>query len=189
MPIFLNKASEGAILYSSSPQPSSSQTWKDGPSTNEKECRKNNHGKSERQDWKALDLGGQGIRALSNELFRYTFLDKLYINRNKLTSLPPAIGQLKLLKLLDASENQLTSLPMELGMLTNLKNLNLDGNRLTALPNELGSLYRLRFLGLQRNPMREDLKQAMIKGGPRGVITALRESLQSSYSFILAFGH
>ena len=170
-------------------QPPGGQTRKDGPSADEKECRKNDVGELDRQDWKSLDLGGQGLRALSNALFQYTFLDKLYINHNKLTSLPPVIGRLKLLQLLDASGNQLTDLPPELGMLTNLKNLYLFDNQLTSLPNELGSLYHLEFIGLEGNPMREDLKQIMIKDGPRGVITTLRESLQSSYSFTLVFGY
>jgi CCR4-NOT transcription complex subunit 6 len=179
----LNKNSQAQVTLSGginpgSFQPTSGQHRKDGPPAEEKEARKNETGEIERQDWKSLDLGGQGLRALSNALFMYTFLDKLYINHNKLLTLPSAIGRLKLLSLLDASGNQLTELPPELGMLTNLKNLYLFDNQLTTLPNELGSLYHLEVLGIEGNPMREDIKQIMIKDGSRGVITNLRESMQ-----------
>ncbi|PWW75381.1 hypothetical protein C7212DRAFT_202327 [Tuber magnatum] len=161
-------------------QPLSVQHRKDGPPVEEKEVRKNDTGELERQDWKSLDLGGQGLRALSKSLFQYTFLDKLYINHNKLTMLPPAISRLKLLQLLDASGNQLTEVPPELGMLTNLKNLYLFDNQLTTLPNELGSLYHLEVLGVEGNPLQSDLKEVMIKDGSRGVILNLRESMQVS---------
>ncbi|EEB07455.2 CCR4-Not complex subunit Ccr4 [Schizosaccharomyces japonicus yFS275] len=60
--------------------------------------------KSERQDWSCLDMGGVGLRSLSVELFRFTFLTELYINHNNLTRLPPEIGKLRSLVVLDASE-------------------------------------------------------------------------------------
>ncbi|CAK7245607.1 MAG: Glucose-repressible alcohol dehydrogenase transcriptional effector [Sporothrix thermara] len=44
------------------------------------------------QDWHNLDLSGQGLRALSPQLFCYEFLQELYISSNKLTVLPAAIG-------------------------------------------------------------------------------------------------
>jgi len=162
-------------------QPPSAQHRKDGPPVEEKEVRKNDTGELERQDWRSLDLGGQGLRALSKSLFQYTFLDKLYINHNRLTVLPPAISRLKLLQLLDASGNQLTEVPPELGMLTNLKNLYLFDNQLTTIPNELGSLYHLEVLGVEGNPLQPDLKEVMIKDGSRGVILNLRESMQGEF--------
>ncbi len=139
----------------------------------------------ERQDWKALDLGGQGLHALSEHLFAYTFLDKLYINHNKLPRLPPAIGKLKLLQLLDASSNQLTVLPPEIGMLTNLKQLLLFDNQLTTLPYELGSLYQLEVLGIEGNPLQEDFKQIMMKDGTRALIVTLRDTPPSCGFFPL----
>lgn len=48
-----------------------------------------------RQLWCQLDLSGQGLVNLSPKLFHYDFLESLYINNNKLTSIPPIIGKLR----------------------------------------------------------------------------------------------
>src|SRR3954453_5544826 len=105
----------------------------------------------------SLDFGGQGLRALSSALFDYTFLDKLYMNFNKLAQLPPDIGRLKNMSHLDLSGNQLSELPPEIGMLTNLKTLLLFDNNLRPLPYEMGSLYQLEMLGIEGNPLDEEL--------------------------------
>ena len=152
-----------------------SQNRKDGPPAEVAELR-NGNGEVERQDWKALDLGGQGLHALSNALFAYTFLDKLYINHNKLTKLPAAIGRLKLLQLLDASSNQLTELPPELGMLTNLRQLLVFDNKLTNLPYEIGSLYQLEVIGVEGNPLQDSYKSILMKEGTRSLIMNLRDN-------------
>jgi len=123
----------------------------------------------------ALDFGGQGLRVISSPLFAYTFLDKLYLNYNKLTFLPPAIGKLKQLSHLDLSNNQLTELPVEIGMLVKLRNLLFFDNQITNLPNELGSLYQLETLGIEGNPLKEDLKQTIMEEGTKALITLLRE--------------
>ncbi|KAA8908937.1 Endonuclease/exonuclease/phosphatase [Sphaerosporella brunnea] len=175
----LNKNSTANVTVAGGVNPNSynppvSQNRKDGPPADVAEL-KNNNGEVERQDWKALDLGGQGLHALSNALFSYTFLDKLYINHNKLTKLPPAIGKLKLLQLLDASNNQLTELPPELGMLTNLKQLLVFDNKLTVLPYELGSLHKLEVIGVEGNPLQEAYKSILIKEGTRSLIVNLRD--------------
>lgn len=180
----LNKNSSASVTVAvgvnpNSYNPPNSQNRKDGPPAEVLELR-NGNGELERQDWKALDLGGQGLHALSNALFAYTFLDKLYINHNKLTRLPAAIGKLKLLQLLDASSNQLTELPPELGMLTNLRQLLVFDNQLTALPFELGSLYHLEVVGVEGNPLQEEYKQLMMKEGTRSLIVNLRDSMPVS---------
>ncbi|KAI9829242.1 MAG: Glucose-repressible alcohol dehydrogenase transcriptional effector [Sarea resinae] len=130
---------------------------------------------SRRQDWMSLDFGGQGLRALSEPLFHYTFLDKLYLNFNKLTHLPAAIGSLRSLSHLDISSNQLSELPPEIGMLTGLKNLLLFDNNLHTLPAEMGSLYQLETLGIEGNPIEEPLKNEIIQSGTKALITHLRE--------------
>lgn len=129
-----------------------------------------------RQDWLILDFSGQGLRALSNALFRYNFLDKLYINHNKLTKIPPAIRHLKHLTVLDASGNNLTDLPTELGLVTTLKQLLLFDNQITTIPPEFGTLYQLDVLGIEGNPLQEALKQIMIKDGTKALIQYLREN-------------
>ena len=154
-----------------------------GREKEEEEKRKAKGGSFSRQDWVALDFSGQGLRALSNALFKYTFLDKLFINHNKLTKLPPAIGRLKLLTYLDASANSLADLPIELGMLTNLKQLLLFDNQIVVLPPELGTLYQLETLGIEGNPIQDTLKQIMMKDGTKALVTYLRENCPGRVSF------
>lgn len=129
-----------------------------------------------RQDWMSLDIGGQGIRSLSPALFNYTFLDKLYLNYNKLTRISPAVGRLKCLSHLDISNNQLSELPPEIGMLVNLKTLLLFDNNLHSLPHEMGALYQLETLGIEGNPLEEELKHEMMEHGTKALITHLRET-------------
>lgn len=130
---------------------------------------------TKRQDWNNLDLSGQGLRALSTQLFAYTFLHELYIASNRLESLPPAIGELRNLNLLEASHNQIRELPVELGMCTFLRNLNLFNNNITTLPCELGSLHNLEMLGIEGNPLNPELKSKIQEQGTKSLIKYLRE--------------
>ncbi|PVU92120.1 hypothetical protein BB561_004030 [Smittium simulii] len=125
--------------------------------------------------WDAIDLGGMGLRSLSNELFNYNFLVKLYINHNQLTFLPSSISKLKNLEVLDASGNQITSIPSQIGLCCKLKELLLFDNRITELPFELGTLYQLETLGLEGNPTSEPTRSLLQKKGTRVVIEYLRD--------------
>ncbi|EGE00312.1 glucose-repressible alcohol dehydrogenase transcriptional effector [Trichophyton tonsurans CBS 112818] len=128
-----------------------------------------------RQDWMAIDFGGQGLRALSDGLFHYAFLDKLYLNHNKLKTLPRKIGQLKNLTHLDVSSNELTEIPEEIGMLTNLKRLLLFDNNLQTLPFEMGYLCELETLGVEGNPLNDVLKSRIMQEGTKALIKYLKE--------------
>ena len=130
-----------------------------------------------KQHWHEIDLGGQGLRALSDALFRYQFLTKLYLNFNKLDHLPPSVGRLKNLTHLDLSSNQLVELPEEVGMLTNLQKLLLFDNQIQSLPFEMGFLYNLETLGIQGNPLDEDLKTKIMHEGTKELIVYLRENI------------
>lgn len=130
-----------------------------------------------RQTWNALDFGGQGLRALSSSLFNYVFLEKLYLNHNKLRVLPPSIGLLRKLNHLDLSGNDLAELPEEIGMLTSLKKLYLFDNNIRTLPYEMGYLYRLETLGIEGNPLNDILKSQIMKDGTKGLIRYLREEM------------
>lgn len=129
-----------------------------------------------RQDWLNMDMSGQGLRNLAPELFRYQFLNDLYIASNKLSRLPKAIGELRQLRLLDASFNQITTLPAELGMCTYLKHLLFFNNNIQDLPYELGSLHLLEVLGVEGNPLDHNLKQEVMDKGTKALVNALRES-------------
>lgn len=131
---------------------------------------------ADKQRWCDLDMGGQGLRAISVQLFNYPFLKKLYLNNNKLTTLPPAIGRLRGLTHLDLSVNELITLPPEVGMLVNLTSLLLFDNNLQTLPYELGSLYRLDMLGIEGNQSLDmNLKSIIMEEGTKALITTLRE--------------
>jgi hypothetical protein len=70
-------------------------------------------------------------------------------------SIPPELGQLKMLKKLALYGNELTgSIPVELGQLETLGFLNLSNNKLTgSIPPELGQLKMLKTLNLRDNEL------------------------------------
>ncbi|KAL9043172.1 MAG: hypothetical protein Q9180_000052 [Flavoplaca navasiana] len=147
------------------------------PGDEEERNRATTTGEIRRQDWDAMDLSGQGLRALSPSLFcHYMFLGKLFIDNNRLTSLHPSLGQLRSLTHLDASNNQLMEVPEEIGMLVNLTSLLLFHNKITSLPNEIGYLFKLEMLGIEGNPLDEDLMEEIIRRGSRALVTQLREN-------------
>ena len=133
------------------------------------------------QHWHNLDMSGQGLRNLAPTLFKYKFLQELYIASNKLSRLPPAIGELRQLQILEASNNQLTELPPELGMCTLLKQLLLFDNHIRALPYELGSLFHLEVLGIEGNPINNETKQELMERGTKSLINLLREQAPGKY--------
>ncbi|KAL9605824.1 MAG: hypothetical protein Q9179_001010 [Wetmoreana sp. 5 TL-2023] len=143
----------------------------------EERNRATTNGEIRRQDWDAMDLSGQGLRALSPSLFcDYMFLAKLFIDHNRLTRLDPSLGQLRGLTHLDVSNNQLVEIPGEIGMLVNLKSLLLFDNNIHSLPSEIGYLYKLEMLGVEGNPLDEDLKEEIIQRGSKALVTHLREN-------------
>lgn len=129
-----------------------------------------------RIDWDGMDLSGQGLRILSIHLFNdYQFLTKLFIDHNRLSSLPRGISQLRNLEHLNASFNAIRELPNTIGMLVRLKELLIFENKIQSLPNELGYLYRLETLGIADNPLQEDLKALLVHQGTQPLIAHLRD--------------
>ncbi|PNY27402.1 Glucose-repressible alcohol dehydrogenase transcriptional effector [Tolypocladium capitatum] len=168
------KASENRGI--GGPPPSSAKTQADGENDTVDRRRPYNVEKeTRRQDWHNMDMSGQGLRNLAPELFRYQFLNELYIASNKLTRLPKEIGELRQLRHLDASYNQISELPPELGMCTYLKQLLLFNNNISELPFELGSLHLLDMLGIEGNPLEPNVKQEIMEKGTKSLINALRE--------------
>lgn len=101
---------------------------------------------------KILDLSGQGLTKIPEYVFNQTNLEELNVSNNYLTgAIQSQIGQLKNLKVLNASYNQMTGVPAEVGQLQNLQVLDLSYNQLTGLPNELGNLKNLKTLNLSGN--------------------------------------
>lgn len=135
-----------------------------------------------RQDWHNMDMSGLGLRALSVEVFQYTFLQELYVASNALTSIPSAIGQLRHLRHFDASNNALQTLPAELGMCVYLKTLLLFDNQLTSLPQSFGSLYQLEMLGIEGNKQMDPaIKSEIMEKGTKALIHTLKEDAPGKF--------
>eukprot|EP00730_Choanoeca_flexa_P007825 TRINITY_DN12397_c3_g1_i13.p1 TRINITY_DN12397_c3_g1~~TRINITY_DN12397_c3_g1_i13.p1 ORF type:complete len:666 (+),score=216.25 TRINITY_DN12397_c3_g1_i13:108-2000(+) len=77
--------------------------------------------------------------------------ETLLLYGNYLEKLPPALGRLTQLVVLDLHNNFIKALPDELGCLTGLKILNLEHNHLDRLPSTLAKLQLLDTLNLQDN--------------------------------------
>ena len=99
-----------------------------------------------------LDLSNQGLASIPMNVFTYTNLEELNVSNNLLTgAIQSQIGNLKNLRVLNASYNKMTGVPAEVGQLQNLEVLDLSYNQLTGLPNELGNLQKLKTLNLVGN--------------------------------------
>lgn len=81
-------------------------------------------------------------------------LEKVTINRHKVTALPDNIEQLDRLQELDLSHNLISELPASIGDLPKLLKLNLSDNRLEPLPEEFCELPKLWKLNLSYNRLK-----------------------------------
>ena len=132
--------------------------------------------KHDDQLWHALDLSNLALFNLSEKLFDYEFLTRLYLNGNNLTSLPSSIRKLRNLRVLDLSHNRLTELPKELGMCYQLKYLYFFDNMITTIPWEFGNLFNLQFMGCEGNPLDKMLVKILAEKSVTGLIFYLRDN-------------
>ena len=120
-----------------------------------------------------LDLSGNALRALPDDLPRLHKLRILFCSDNQFTELPPVLGQCQslrmvgfkanqirsvsaqslppLLRWLTLTDNQITELPESIGQCAHLQKLMLAGNRLRALPPSLAACQRLELLRIAAN--------------------------------------
>ncbi len=99
-----------------------------------------------------LNLSGEGLTKIPEDVFGKTNLEKLDVSDNQLTgAIQAEIRHLQNLKILNASNNQMTGLPAEIGQLAKLEVLDLSNNQLTGLPYELGNLKNLKVLNISGN--------------------------------------
>lgn len=77
----------------------------------------------------------------------------LELGGNRLTTLPDELQLLERLELLDLRRNQLATLPHVVGSLRSLQELYLDHNQLTRLPSWLGELPALRYVQVVACPI------------------------------------
>jgi Protein tyrosine and serine/threonine kinase/Leucine rich repeat len=124
-----------------------------------------------------LDLSGNQLSALPNDLPRLHKLRVIFCSDNPFTELPEVLGQCQqlsmvgfkanrishvspkalppLLRWLILTDNALTELPTEIGQCTHMQKLMLAGNQLKALPPELANCTRLELLRISANQLAE----------------------------------
>lgn len=124
-----------------------------------------------------LDLSGNELNALPDELPRLHKLRVLFCSNNQFTRLPEVLGDCQQLSMvgfkanrirhvpaaslphalrwLILTDNQIETLPVELGNCQQLQKLMLAGNRLQALPQTLVSCVQLELLRIAANQFLE----------------------------------
>ncbi|NUT76072.1 serine/threonine-protein kinase [Pseudomonas sp. C1C7] len=122
-----------------------------------------------------LNLSGNALSRLPDDLHRLTRLRILFCSDNQFTELPACIGQCAaltmvgfkanriehvpaaalppLLRWLILTDNCVESLPNELGERPHLQKLMLAGNRLTCLPESLRNCHRLELIRIAANQL------------------------------------
>ena len=120
-----------------------------------------------------LDLSGNSLKSLPDDLHRLTRLRVLFCSNNAFTELPACMGRCAalemvgfkanriahvpaaslppLLRWLILTDNEIEELPDELGRRSHLQKLMLAGNRLQALPDTLAGCERLELLRIAAN--------------------------------------
>ena len=73
---------------------------------------------------------------------------ELKLRDSKTTSLPPEIGQLINLRILDISGSRITEIPTEIENCKHLKSIIANASRLSKIPKSIGNLKKLRVLNL-----------------------------------------
>lgn len=124
-----------------------------------------------------LDLAGNALTELPDDLYRLRNLRVLFCSNNPFTELPPALGKCESLRMigfkanriehvpaealpprlrwLTLTDNAIETLPDELGRCADLQKLMLAGNRLSALPDSLSQCHKLELIRLSANRFRD----------------------------------
>jgi len=98
-----------------------------------------------------LDLSGNKIRSLPENMGAFKMLKNLTMAKNHLEGLPQDMGKLVKLENLNLSFNLLASIPSSLHQLKNLKEVHLSHNKLTSFPTSLLGLKQLNLVDLSAN--------------------------------------
>ncbi|XP_029910941.1 leucine-rich repeat-containing protein 47 [Myripristis murdjan] len=91
------------------------------------------------------------LTEIHDDIKHLTNLQSLILCRNKLVSIPRAIGGLGSVKVLDLSVNNLRVLPEEITRLAELNTLNVSCNSLEALPEGLSQCTKLSTINISKN--------------------------------------
>jgi len=90
-----------------------------------------------------LNLTGNMLAQLPEEIGTATTLRVLLLNGNVLKTLPHSIGKLEALEKMEINNNELVELPKEIGRLSLLETLSIAGNPISTLPDAIGAMRNL----------------------------------------------
>eukprot|EP00698_Gefionella_okellyi_P020440 TRINITY_DN640_c0_g1_i1.p1 TRINITY_DN640_c0_g1~~TRINITY_DN640_c0_g1_i1.p1 ORF type:complete len:530 (-),score=134.15 TRINITY_DN640_c0_g1_i1:1549-3138(-) len=99
------------------------------------------------------DLGGNLLVICPSWVITVAPLRVLKLDHNKLSSLPPAIGDLVHLQELDVSSNLISSIPDTITALRKLSSVNVSNNQLQFLPAQIGNCSALTLLNVCENEL------------------------------------
>lgn len=100
---------------------------------------------------RTLDLSGQQLTNIPEDVLTETDITVLNISNNQLTTLPAAIANLVNLEVLNVENNRITSFPAELSQLKNLRQLLANNNRMENVSNALYTMMQLQVLDISGN--------------------------------------
>jgi len=94
---------------------------------------------------------GDKMTHIPPEIGNLTNLKRLVFRGHNIKTLPPSMSKLKKLEKLIIDGNQLNGIPSWIGGLTDLVELTVDDNNLSSLPKEIGNLNKLQELSISGN--------------------------------------
>lgn len=111
--------------------------------------------KALKQKWKKLNLSGQQITTIPNEITELTYLQQLDLSSNNIKNVPNGISKLKNLQILNLSNNQIFAFPKEIAALHNLQILDLGNNKIRSIPAEISKMKNLEILYARNNQIED----------------------------------
>lgn len=102
-----------------------------------------------------FDLSNKGLASVSSQIGEFVALERLYLQNNKLITLPEELTELNNLMTLDASRNAITALPKGFENMSRLRKINLCRNQIEIFPISLTKMKNVKVLDIRYNKMTE----------------------------------
>jgi internalin A len=144
-----------------------------------------------KHEWGQLDLRNCGLSEIPEEIFGYDCLVNIDLsndefceekNKNKITSIPDRISNLKKLAKLNLADNNVQEISESLSQLPNLEYLNLNRNKLTDFSPKIANMSKLKQLKLEGNPF-EMIPPEIIARGIDSIKNFFKELEEKDYLY------